>query len=184
MTIASLDGYIEDEDGGFEWAQPDDEVHAFVNDLSRDAGTHLLGRGMYETMAVWDEFGKDPGDPEVIRDFGEIWRTAEKVVYSTTLEDVWTERTSLEREFDPLDVAQLKARADRDLSVAGPGLAAEAFRAGLVDEVQLFLHPVIVGGGKPALPDGVRLDLELANERRFASGVAYLRYVSSDSGSR
>jgi dihydrofolate reductase len=183
MTIASLDGYIEDESGGFDWAMPDDEVHAFVNDLARSPGTHLYGRGMYETMAVWEEFGKDPTDPKVFRDFGEIWRAADKVVYSTTLEEVWTERTRLEREFDPLDVAQLKAAADRDLTVSGPGLAAEAFTAGLVDELQLFLHPVIVGGGKPALPDGVRLDLELADERRFASGVAYLRYVSSDSGS-
>ena len=182
-TIASLDGYIEDEGGEFDWAAPDDEVHAFVNDLTRTAGTHLYGRGMYETMAVWEEFGKDPADPKAIRDFGEIWRAADKIVYSTTLDEVWTERTRLEREFDPLDVAQLKARSERDLTVSGPGLAAEAFRAGLVDELQLFLHPVIVGGGKPALPEGVRLDLQLTDERRFASGVAFLRYVSSDSGS-
>ena len=183
MTICSLDGYIEDTDGRFDWAEPDDEVHAFANDLARPVGTHLYGRGMYETMAAWQEFGKDPGDPEPIREFAEIWRAAEKVVFSTTLGEVKTPRTRLLRDFDPGAVRSTVDAAERDVSVSGPGLAAEAIRAGIVDELQMLIAPVVVGGGKPALPPGVRWDLELTEGGRFGSGFAFLRYVSSDSGS-
>jgi dihydrofolate reductase len=172
-AIASLDGYTEDEDGKFDWAAPDEQVHAFVNDLERPVGTYLFGRRMYETMVVWETMA-DP-DP-VMRDYAEIWRAADKVVYSTTLDAVNSARTMLERSFDPEAVRALKAASERDLSVGGPALAAEAIRAGLVDEVQLFLTPIVVGGGKPALPDGVRLSLELLDERRFGNGVVYLRY--------
>jgi len=150
-------------------------VHAFVNDLERPVGTYLYGRRMYETMAVWETMD----DPEpVMRDFAEIWRGAEKVVYSRTLapEDIATARTRIEHEFDPEAVRAMKESSAADLGVGGPGLAASAWRAGLVDELQLFLAPVIVGGGTRALPDGVRTDLELVEERRFADGFAYLRY--------
>jgi dihydrofolate reductase len=151
-------------------------VHAFVNDLERPIGTCLYGRRMYEVMAVWETMA-DPSP--VMRDFAEIWRTADKVVYSTSLAEVSSARTRIEREFDPETVRKLKATADRDLAVGGATLAAEAIRAGLVDELQLFLNPVIVGGGTQALPDGIRLDLELLEERRFASGVVYLQYAVS-----
>jgi len=173
MAIASLDGYIEDEHGEFGWAAPDEEVHAFVNDLERPVGTYLYGRRMYETMVFWETA---TGPPEVERDFAEIWRAADKVVYSSSLDAVSTERTRLEREFDPDAVRELKESAGRDLAIGGPGVAAEAFKAGLVDEVQLFLAPVMVGAGKRALPDGVKLKLELLDERRFASGFAFLQY--------
>ena len=170
-AIASLDGYIADADGRFDWAAPDDEVHAFVNDLERPVGTYLYGRRMYETMVYWETAtGQEPD----IRDYAEIWQAAEKVVYSRTLETVASARTRLEREFDPAAVRDLKDAAERDVSVGGPELAAVALRAGIVDECHLFLHPVTVGGGKPALPGGVRL--ELLDQRRFAGGVVYLRY--------
>jgi dihydrofolate reductase len=175
-AITSLDGYVADESGNFDWAAPDEEVHAFVNDLERPIGTCLYGRRMYEVMAVWETMA-DPSP--VMRDFAEIWRAADKVVYSTSLADVSSARTRIEREFDPETVRKLKATADRDLAVGGATLAAEAIRAGLVDELQLFLNPVIVGGGTQALPDGIRLDLELLEERRFASGVVYLQYAVS-----
>jgi dihydrofolate reductase len=177
-AIASLDGYIADKDGNFEWAAPDDEVHAFVNDLMRPTGTHLLGRRMYEVLRPWDTVPTDAG-PQVSRDFAALWRDADKIVYSTTLQTVSSSRTRLESRFDPYEVRELKASATRDLTVGGPGLAAAALAAGLVDELELFLHPVIVGGGTAALPDGIRLDLELLDERRFASGVAFLRYSCS-----
>jgi dihydrofolate reductase len=172
-AIASLDGYIEDRDGKFDWAAPDSELHAFVNDLGRPVGTHLYGRRMYETMQPWETIS-DPASE--MRDFAQIWRAADKVVYSRSLEDASTARTRIEREFDPEAVGQLKATASRDLSIGGPGLAAEAFRAGLVDELHLFLHPIVVGGGKPALPTEVHLPLELLDERRFASGVVHVHY--------
>ncbi len=172
-AIASLDGYVADEHGEFDWAAPGEEVHAFVNELERPVGTYLYGRRMYEVMMAWETID-DPA-PQM-RDFAEIWRAADKIVYSTTLEDVSSARTRIEREFDPEAVRELKAAAERDLTVGGPGLAGEAIRAGLVDEYQLFLNPVIVGGGTRALPDRVRLELELLDERRFASGVTYLRY--------
>ncbi len=176
LAIASLDGYIEDETGGFGWAAPDDEVHAFVNDLERDVGTYLYGRRMYETMMFWETASSGDDQPEVMRDFAEIWRAADKVVYSKSLESASTARTRVERDFDPEAVRQLKASAQRDIGVGGPELAAHAFRAGLVDECHLFLVPIVVGGGKPALPDGVRLELELLDERRFGNGTVFLRY--------
>jgi dihydrofolate reductase len=177
-AIASLDGYIADKDGGFEWAAPDDEVHTVVNDLTRPTGTHLLGRRMYEVLRPWDTMPTDEG-PQVTRDFAAMWQDADKIVYSTTLHTVSSPRTRLESRFDPDKVRQLKASAERDLTIGGPGLAAAALAAGLVDELELFLHPVVVGGGTAALPDGVRLDLELLEERRFASGVVLLRYSCS-----
>ena len=175
-AITSLDGYIEDEGGGFDWAMPDPEVHAFVNDLERSVGTYLYGRRMYETMAVWQGIGDEPGVAAEEVDFAEVWRAADKVVYSRTLAGVSTPRTRLEREFDPEAVRRMKDAADRDLNVSGPDLATHAFRAGLVDEVHLFVFPVVVGGGKPGLPRGIRVDLGLLDERRFGNGAVHLRY--------
>ena len=175
-AITSLDGFIEDEEGGFGWAEPDPEVHAFVNDLERPIGTHLYGRRMYETMAVWQTVGDEPGVPAVEADYAEVWRGLDKVVYSRTLDDVSTPRTRLEREFDPEAVRRMKEAADRDISVSGPGLAQHAFRAGLVDEVHLFVFPIVVGGGKPGLPRDVRVDLELVDERRFGNGVVHMHH--------
>ena len=172
-ALASLDGYTEDEDGKFDWAAPDEEVHAFVNDLERPVGTHLYGRRMYETMVPWETMA-DPAP--VMREYAEIWRAAEKVVYSTKLETVSSARTRLERSFDPEAVRALKAASERDLSIGGPTLAAAAIAAELVDEVHLFLNPIAVGGGKSALPDGARVSLELLDEQRFGNGVVYLRY--------
>ena len=172
-AIASLDGYIEDEHGKFDWSAPSEEVHAFVNDLERTLGTHLYGRRMYEVMAAWETID-DPAP--VMRDYAEIWRAVDKVVYSRTLAEPSSARRRIEREFDPEAVRQLKAEVERDIGVGGPELAAEALRAGLVDEVRLLLSPIVVGGGKPALPDGVRIELELIEERRLAGGVVYLRY--------
>jgi dihydrofolate reductase len=175
-ALASLDGYVADEDGNFDWAAPDEEVHRFVNDLERPVGTYLYGRRMYEVMAAWETMGQQPGEPPFSRDFAEIWRSADKVVYSRTLEDVASARTRIERDFDPEAVRQLKAAAGADLSVGGPGLAAEALKAGLVDELHLFLSPVVVGGGNRAFGDDVGLRLELLDERRFGNGVAHLHY--------
>jgi len=172
-AIASLDGYTEDEDGKFDWAMPDEQVHAFANELERPVGTHLYGRRMYETMVAWETMA-DP-DP-VMRDYAEIWRAADKIVYSKTLAEASSARTRIERDFDPEAIRQLKAAADRDLAVGGPTLAADALRAGLVDEIQLLLNPIVVGGGNPALPDGVRLELKLMDERRFGNGVVFVRY--------
>jgi dihydrofolate reductase len=175
-AIASLDGYVADEDGGFDWAMPDEEVHAFVNDLERPVGTHLYGRRMYEVMAWWETAAADADAPPVMRDFAEIWRAADKVVYSRTLEAVSSARTRIERHFDPAALLRMKAQAGRDISIGGPNLAAQALAAGLVDECHLFLTPVLVGGGTRALPDNVRLNLELLDERRFTHGVVYLQY--------
>jgi dihydrofolate reductase len=175
-ALASLDGYIADTEGRWDWAEPDEEVHAFVNDASRGAGTYLYGRRLYEVMSFW-ETEDFSGQPEHFRDFAEIWRAAEKIVYSTTLEKSATARTRIEREFDPDVVRELKEGADGELEVGGANLAAQAFRAGLVDEVRLFLAPVVVGGGKRCLPDDVRLDLELLEERRFGNGTVFLRYA-------
>ena len=172
-AIASLDGYVADEEGRWDWSFPDRDVHAVVNDLTRPIGTHLYGRRMYEVLVAWETM--DDPDP-LMRDFAEIWRGAEKVVYSTTLGEAASARTRIERSFEPEQVRALKGRAERDLSIAGPTLAALAFAAGLVDDVHLFLSPVIVGGGTRALPDGVRLDLELVGERRFANGVVHLHH--------
>jgi dihydrofolate reductase len=174
-AITSLDGYVADEDGKFDWGEPDEQVHAFVNDLERSVGTYLYGRRMYEVLLAWETM--DLADqPAYIRDFAEIWRAADKVVYSRTLETPSSARTRIERDFDPESVLKLKAAAGRDLAVGGPGLAAHAFRAGLVDECHLFLAPIVVGGGKRSLPDDVRLELELLDERRFRNGMVHLRY--------
>jgi dihydrofolate reductase len=175
-TITSLDGYVADEDGTFDWAAPDEEVHAFVNDLERKVGAYLYGRRMYEVMRYWETARALPGLPPVEQDYAQIWQAADKVVYSRTLEAVSSERTRIERDFDPEVVQQLKAQAERDISVGGPELAAQALEAGLVDECRLFIAPVVVGGGKRSLPGNVRLELDLLDERRFASGVVYLHY--------
>jgi dihydrofolate reductase len=175
-AIVSLDGYIADEEGNFDWAAPDEEVHAFVNDLERPVGTYLYGRRMYEVMQYWETVPTGADEPAVMRDFAALWRAADKVVYSKTLGTVSSARTRIEREFDVDVVRRMKATADRDIGIGGPELAAHAIRAGLVDEWQLFLTPIIVGGGNPALPDDVVVALELADERRFAGGVVYLRY--------
>lgn len=172
-AIASLDGYVEDEQGTFGWAKPDEEVHAFVNDLERPVGTHLYGRRMYETMVYWETGGDQAA---VTRDFAEIWRAAEKVVYSRTLHTVSSERTRIEREFDTAAIRRLKESSRSDITIGGAELAGQAIAEGLVDECHLFLGPVLVGGGKRALPAGVHAELELLDERRFRSGVVYLHY--------
>jgi len=175
-TIASLDGYVADESGSFEWAAPDEEVHTFVNNLERRVGTYLYGRRMYEVLAAWEtpETFDDPSP--VILDYAQIWQGADKVVYSRTLESAATARTRIERDFDLDAIGERKASADRDISVGGPELAAQAIRAGLVDEYHVFLAPIIVGGGTRSLPDDARVELELVDERRFASGFVYLHY--------
>ena len=176
-AIASLDGYVNDEHGGFDWAAPDEEVHAFVNDLERPVGTYLYGRRMYETMLFWETAHTLADQPEVIRDFTRIWQAADKVVYSRTLQKPASARTRIEHEFDHAAVADMKAAADLDLSIGGAQLAGHALRAGLVDECHLILVPVVVGGGTHWLPEGVRIDLELRDERRFAAGTVFLRYA-------
>ena len=171
-AIQSLDGYTVDADGSFEWAFPSEEVHAFAADLGRSVGTYLYGRRMYEVMKVWETL--DNPEP-VMQDFATVWRAATKIVVSTTLESVESERTTIVRELDPLFVEQLKAEGD--VAIDGPTLAAHAIRGGLVNELQLLICPVVVGGGTPYLPADVRLDLTLLDERRFESGVVYLRYA-------
>ena len=175
-AITSLDGYVADAAGDFDWAEPDAEVHRFVNDLERTVGTYLYGRRMYEVMVFW-ETANTLGNPSpVVQDFAEIWQTADKIVYSKTLETVSSARTQIERNFDAETVRQMKMTAETDISVGGPDLAAQAIQAGLVDELHLFITPVVVGGGKESLPDNVRLKLELLDERRFGNGVVYLHY--------
>jgi dihydrofolate reductase len=175
-AIASLDGYVEDEEGKFDWAAPDEEVHAYVNDLERSVGTYLYGRRMYETMLFWETVSTDADEPAVISDYAEVWRAADKIVYSRTLDAPSSGRTRIEREFEPDAVRQLKASSGADLSVGGAELAAHALGAGVVDECHLFLCPIVVGGGKRALPDHVRTRLELLGERRFGNGVVHLHY--------
>jgi dihydrofolate reductase len=175
-TITSLDGYVADMDGRFDWSVPDEEVHAFVNDLERPIGTYLYGRRLYDVMRVWETFGTGEDQPEVIRDFAQIWRQAEKVVYSTTLTSSSTARTRIEQQFDVEVVRRWKTQAQQDLSVGGPGLAEHALKAGLVDELRQFVTPVIVGGGTAYLPHGIHLDLELLDEHRFDNGVVHLHY--------
>jgi dihydrofolate reductase len=174
-AIASLDGYIADENGNFDWAAPDEEVHAFANDLERPAGTYLYGRRMYDVMVAWETMETDD-EPPVIRDYAQIWRAADKIVYSRTLEKAASARTRIVRDFDPEAIRQMKAHTERDISIGGPELAAQALKAGLVDEIHLFLTPIIVGSGTQALPDHVRVKLELLGERRFSSGVVHLHY--------
>ena len=178
--IVSLDGYINDDSGNFDWAAPDEEVHAFVNELESTAGLYLYGRRMYEVMRVWETVADLPGQTAVMLDYAELWRGAEKIVFSTTLESASTPRTRIERSFDPDAVARLKAGESRDISIGGPTLAAAAVAAGLVDEFRLFVCPVLVGGGTPFLPRGGVVGLDLLEERRFASGVVCLRYAARD----
>jgi dihydrofolate reductase len=175
-ALTSLDGYVADERGNFDWAAPSDEVHAFVNDLQRPIGTHLYGRRLYEVMRAWETMHTLPDQPAVVLDFAASWEAAEKVVYSRTLEAVSTARTRLERAFDPEEIRRMKLTSEWDLLIGGPELAAHAFAASLVDDVHLFHTPVIVGGGTRALPDHVRLDLELVDERRFADGTVYMHH--------
>ncbi len=175
-AITSLDGYVADQDGNFDWAAPGEEVHTFVNDLERPIGTYLYGRRMYEVMAFWETAGAPADQPPFVRDFAEIWQAAEKIVYSRTLGTVASARTRIERDFDPEAVRQLKASAARDITVGGPELAAQAFKAGLVDECHLFVTPIVVGGGKKSLPGNVPLKLELLDVRRFGNGVVHLHY--------
>ena len=177
-ALTSLDLYVEDAAGNFSWAAPDAEVHAFVNDLERPIGTHLYGRRMYETMKYWQDPPDLASQPPYVQDYAQIWQRADKIVYSRTLDAVATPQTRLEREFTPAAIRELKATGDRDLSIGGAELAGHALEAGLVDEIHLFATPVLVGAGKPALPQhGVRLDLELLDARRFANGTTYARYA-------
>jgi dihydrofolate reductase len=173
----SLDGYLEDETGSIDWSVPDDDVHAFWNEHERRIGTSLYGRRMYETMRVWESDDWLTTEPAVVREYAGIWRDGDKVVYSSTLEGVSTARTRIERQFDPGAVRQLKEASSSDLSIGGAAIAAEAFRHGLVDECVLLLSPVLVGGGKPALPRDVRLDLVLLDHRRFGNGVICVRHA-------
>ena len=173
----SLDGYLEDETGSFDWSVPDDEVHAYWNEHERRIGTSLYGRRMYETMRVWEDDDWLADEPDVVREYAGIWRGTDKVVYSTTLQDVSTARTRIERQPEPDAVRQLKAASTPDLSIGGATIGAEAFRHGLVDECVLLLPPVVVGGGKPALPRGLRLDLELLDHQRFGTGAVSVRYA-------
>ena len=176
-AICSLDGYVNDERGVFDWAAPDEEVHRFVNEQERDIGTYLYGRRMYDVMRFWETAGAEPGESDALVDFARIWRAADKVVFSTTLDEATTDRTRLEHSFDAGSVRRLVDEAGTDVSIGGPTIAAEALRAGLVDDVHLLLNPVVVGGGTAALPDGLRLDLELVDEFRFAGGVVHLHYA-------
>jgi dihydrofolate reductase len=182
-AITSLDLCVADAGGSFDWAMPSEEVHAFVNDLEWSHGTFLYGRRLYEVMRSWETAPTrtEPGDgdpSDVELDYAEIWQAADKIVYSTTIDEaeVTTARTRLERAFDPDAVSRLKETADRDLTVGGPHLAAHALRAGLVDEVHLFLNPVVVGAGNRAFPDDVRISLDLVDNQKFANGVVHLHY--------
>ena len=175
LAISSLDGYTEDKDGKFDWCAPDDEVHSFINDFSRPVGTYLYGRRMYETMVAWENFDLDELPPPM-REFAEIWRAADKIVFSKTLETASSAKTRIERDFDADIVRRIKESAGHDLGIGGPHIAAQAFRASLIDEVHLYLAPVIVGGGKRSLPDDTFLNLDLMDERRFESGFVHLRY--------
>ena len=175
-AITSLDGYVADATGNFDWSVPDEEVHAFVNDLERPIGTYLYGRRLYEVMVAWESEQISTAQLAFVPDFAAIWRAAEKVVYSSTLENVGSTRTRIERTFDPTVVRVLKESTDRDISVGGAELAGQALAAGLVDECHLIISPVLVGGGKHAFPDGVRQRLELLDQHRFGNGVVHLHY--------
>jgi dihydrofolate reductase len=178
-AILSLDGYIEDRDGNFDWAMPDEEVHGFVNNLERTVGTYLYGRRMYETMMVWETDPNLTADSPLMQDFAQIWQAATKIVYSKTLTAASTCNTQIERNFDPEAIQQLKKTAQDDIAIGGAEFAAHAFRCGLIDECHLFLAPITVGGGKPALPSNVRLELELLEQRGFGNGMVFLRYRAS-----
>ena len=176
VTNVSLDGFIEDEHGSFDWTEPDDEQFAFITDLVRPVGTWLYGRRLYEAMAVWETDPSLAAQSALMADFAHVWQTGDKIVYSTTLDAVLTAKSRIERRFDPDAIRRLKSEASRDLTVGGANFAAHAFRAGLVDECQLFICPVVVGRGKPSLPSDLRVELELLDERRFDNGVVYVRY--------
>ena len=175
-AICSLDGYVADAEGNFDWSAPEEEVHRFVNDLERALGTYLYGRGMYEVMRYWETAPIGNDAPSAEQEYAKIWQAADKIVYSRSLEGPSSDRTRIEREFDPEAIQQLKAAATRDFSVGGPTLAAQALRSGLVDECHLFLSPIVVGGGKQVLPDNIRMELELLDERRLGNGVVHLHY--------
>ncbi|HEY6277202.1 MAG TPA: dihydrofolate reductase family protein [Streptosporangiaceae bacterium] len=175
-AIASADGYTEDAAGSFDWAAPGEELHSFINDLQRPVGTYLYGRRMYQTMLYWETAHAVPGQPPFAREFTGIWQAADKIVFSKTLKSVTGARTRIEPNFDPGMIRHLKSATEHDMAVGGADLAGQAIKAGLVDELQLFLVPVVVGGGKRALPNGVRSDLELLDTQRFANGAVYLRY--------
>ena len=175
-AITSLDGYVADVNGNFDWSAPDEEVHALVNDLERPVGTYLYGRRMYEVMVYWETAHTVADQPPFILDYAEIWQAADKIVYSKSLETVSSARTRIERDLEPEAIRQMKAAADRDISVGGPHLAAQAIEAGLVDEIHLFLAPIAVGAGNRSLPNNVRLELELLDEHRFGNGVVHLHY--------
>ena len=175
-AIMSLDGYVADEDGDFDWAEPDEEMHTFVNDLERPVGTYLYGRRMYEVMVAWESPDIVADQSPFMHDYAEIWKRADKIVYSTTLESASSARTRVERDFDPKAIRQMKATANHDISVGGPDLAAQAIKTGLVDEWHLFVTPIVVGGGTRFVPNDVRLKLELVDERRFGNGAVYLHY--------
>ena len=177
-SIASLDGFVADGGGNFDWGAPDDEVHTAVNDLERSIGTYLYGRRMYEVMVAWETMDL-ADEPSYIAEYARIWRTADKVVYSSTLGQVASERTRLERAFDPVVVADMLQASSSDVSIGGPGLATHALRAGLVDELHLFVAPVVVGAGTRWLPDDARMTLALLEERRFANGMVHLHYQVS-----
>jgi len=177
-AITSLDGYVADEAGRFEWAEPDETVHRFIGDLEQSVGAYLYGRRMYDVMAAWETLGDDPAHPAYIRDFARTWRAADKVVYSTTLKEPFTARTRIERAFDADAVRRMKAESTSDISIGGPTLAAHAIAAGLVDEYQVFVAPVVLGNGLRFLPDRSRIDLTLLDERRFPNGMVFIRYVA------
>ncbi len=178
-VITSLDGYTADAEGNFDWAVPDEEVHTFVNDLERPIGTYLYGRRMYEVMVGWETAHTGADQPALMQDFAAIWQAADKIVYSTTLETISSARTRIEHDFDPEAIRQMKVSATRDISVGGPDLAAQAIKAGLVDECHLFVVPIVVGAGTQSLPNDVRLKLELLDERRFGNGMVHLHYRTS-----
>lgn len=176
-AIASLDGYVEDAHGRFDWAAPDEEVHAFANDLERSIGTAIYGRRMYETMVFWETAGVDDDAPEVIRDYASLWRGTDKVVISRTLEAATSERTRIERDLDPVAIRRLADGSQKDVSIGGAELAGQALAAGIVDELHLLLVPVVVGGGKRALPDGVTAQLRLIETKGLSGGVVYAHHA-------
>ncbi len=176
-AMTSLDGFIEDREGSFNWAMPDDDVHSYVNNLERGIGTYLYGRRLYQTMKVWEQIYGQPDEIKVMRDYAAIWHGTDKVVFSATLEAVDTARTRLERSFDPEAIRALKAESEEDISIGGADLAADALRAGLVDEIHMFLSPILVGGGKPMLPENYATRLELLGQQAFDNGVVHLHYA-------
>lgn len=178
-TITSLDCFVEDSEGGFGWAEPDEEVFSFINQLERPIGTYLYGRRMYETMVYWETASTEPNQSQVEKEFTDIWQAADKIVYSTTLTSATSTKTRIERDFDPNVVAKLKETAQRDVCVGGSNLASQALKARLVDEIHLFLTPILVGTGKRAFPSDFHQPLKLLDEKRFGCGVVFLRFSSA-----